>query len=557
MTRHLLRGAPRFAVRLALLGALSISASVAAGELEIHYINVGWGSSVFVRGPNGTTILLEAGSNGKGTSQVVPYLQSVGVLPVQGLDYVIAGHQHCDHVGGLDEVVAAGYDVDVANFYNGSSFTSPTCVTPWHEAAGTTTAGAPVQMTVGTVISLGEGTTATCVASNGTVIGGEHVTVSDENDRSIAILFQHGGFDYLWASDLGGGDADEACTGRSTSQTDVESKIIAAISPGGAFPLIQAGGIDVLNVNHHGSESSTNAAWMNGASPALAVIATGDGQSSTLQLPRKVVVENVLLATVPCITVPAALVLQTEEGEPIGADTSTAGYSVGDIVITTDGMTTFLVSATGGVTQGPNEVTAAGLPLTLGIDHPATPANLVATASGTSAVTISWSPLSNADHYEVLRSDHHGPYVSAGTSYVPSFVDNGRASDTTYLYKVRGVSSTGGTSNLSTLDLATTIAVTDDPLVAGTTVVHASHVLELRTAVNAVRAAAGLDAFTFTDATLAGASIKAQHILELRTALDQARAALGVPAATYAHVLTAGTSPVTAIDVEELRAGVK
>src|SRR5262245_18620803 len=49
-------------------------------NLEIHYINVGWGGAVFVKGPgtNGAKILLEAGNTGMGTTRVVPYLQSIG-----------------------------------------------------------------------------------------------------------------------------------------------------------------------------------------------------------------------------------------------------------------------------------------------------------------------------------------------------------------------------------------------------------------------------------------------------------------------------------------------
>ncbi|UCG34275.1 MAG: MBL fold metallo-hydrolase, partial [Phycisphaerales bacterium] len=211
-------------------------------ELEIHYVNVGWGASVLVVGPDGTTVLMDAGNTGDGNNEVVPYLQSIGILPADGLDYTIASHQHCDHDGGMDEVIYAGYDVHFANYDNGSSYSS-SCVTGWNTAAASTTAGAPVTMSVGTVIQLGGGATLTCIARNGDIIGGGHVSVSDENDRSIAVLVQYGGFDFLWAGDMGGGDADYSCTGRSTSQVDVESYVIQAISPGGDFPLISAGGI--------------------------------------------------------------------------------------------------------------------------------------------------------------------------------------------------------------------------------------------------------------------------------------------------------------------------
>ena len=339
----------------------------AAQNLEIHYINVGWGSSVFVKGPNGTTVLLEAGNTGKGTSKVVPYLQSIGVPPSAGLDYTIAGHQHCDHIGGLDEVVNAGYDVRFANYYNGSSYSS-SCVTGWNGAAAGTSAGSPVSVPVGTQIPLGSGAVLTVVASRAHVIGGGSVSASNENDLSIAVLIQYGGFDYLWASDLGGGNVDTSCTGRSTTQVDVETAVVQAISPGGAFPLITAGGIDVLNVNHHGSESSTNKNWFNYSAPAVALVATGAGQSQSWDLPRIDVVEHVLRAeATACITAPPALVLQTEEGSPTGSLTSFRGYCVGNIKVTTGG-STFTVSADGAVTQGPNEVGAAGLPRTYAVD---------------------------------------------------------------------------------------------------------------------------------------------------------------------------------------------
>jgi beta-lactamase superfamily II metal-dependent hydrolase len=343
---------------------LFLAMPAAAQNLEIHYIDVGWGGSVLVRGPNGTTVLMEAGDTGKGTAYVVPYLKSIGIQPANGLDYMIGGHQHCDHIGGLDEVINAGYNVRIKQYYNGSTNTS-SCVTGWNSAAATTTAGAPVAMPVGTVIQLGNGATLTCVARNGSIIGGGSVPVTDENDRSIAILIKYGGFDYLWASDMGGGS--DACTGRSTSQLDVETSVINAISPGGASPLISAGGIDVLHVNHHGSESSTNPTYFNKAKPAVAVIGVGDGESTGWDLPRIDVVDNVLHGS-SCVTAPPAFVVQTEEGNPGSTLMSKSGYCVGDIKITTDGVSLFTVDANGAVHQGPNEKVAAGLPRSFTLD---------------------------------------------------------------------------------------------------------------------------------------------------------------------------------------------
>lgn len=436
---------------------LVLPISISAQQLEIHYINVSWGGSVLVKGPDGTTVLLEAGNTGRGTARVVPYLQSIGITPAVGLDYTIAGHQHCDHVGGLDEVINAGYNVRIKNYYNGSSTTS-SCVTDWNTVAATTTAGAPVAPAVGTVIQLGNGAKITIVARNGSIIGGGTVSVSNENDRSIAALIQYGGFDYIWASDMGGGNIDESCTGRFTSsQTDVESSVIQAISPGGAFPLISAGGIDVLNVNHHGSESSTNKNWMNLSQPAVAVISTGAGQSSGFELPRIDVVEHVLLAqATACITVPPALVLQTEEGSPTGSQTSFAGFSVGNVKIATDGINAFTVSADGAVTVGPNEVATAGLPLTIALDDlggppdttPPVISNVQATAITASGATITWTTdeASNSVVEYGLTTSYGSSASNAANVTSHSIPLTGLSANTLYHYRVKSTDAAGNTA---------------------------------------------------------------------------------------------------------------
>ena len=374
---------------------------LAAQNLEIHYIDVGWGGSVFIKGPTGITVLLEGGDTGKGTAYVVPYLKSIGVQPANGLDYIIGGHQHCDHTGGLDEVINAGYNVHIKQYNNGSSYAS-SCVDQWNAAAAGTTAGAPIAMPVGTVIDLGSGATMTCIARNGSIIGGGSVPVTDENDRSIALLIKYGGFDYIWASDMGGGS--DACTGRSTSQLDMETPVITAISPGGAHPLISAGGIDVMHVNHHGSESSTNPTYFNMARPAVAIIGVGDGESTGWDLPRIDVVDHVLVGgSSSCVTAPPAYVLQTEEGNPGATLMSHSGYCVGNIKITTTGVGTFTVSADGLVHQGPNELVASGLPLSFTLDDAGGGGDITppttsitaplngATVNGTTSVTASAS----------------------------------------------------------------------------------------------------------------------------------------------------------------------
>jgi RHS repeat-associated protein len=93
----------------------------------------------------------------------------------------------------------------------------------------------------------------------------------------------------------------------------------------------------------------------------------------------------------------------------------------------------------------------------------------------------------------------------------------------------------------------------DDPLVVGTTIIKATHLSELRTAVNQARTHAGLAAASWAESVSAGVTIKASHITELRVRLDEARTALGLAAASYTDPdLTTGYT-IKAAHIQELR----
>ncbi len=183
-----------------------------------------------------------------------------------------------------------------------------------------------------------------------------------------------------------------------------------------------------------------------------------------------------------------------------------------------------------------------------------TPSMFAATATSTSQVGVSWLPVSGATSYEVFRATTvSGPYSLAITTSAVSASDGGRSPNTTYLYKVRALG-LGGSSAFSPVDPATTVMFTDASL-AGI-LIKAAHITELRTAVNAMRSAAGLSSTTFTDGSLPGVLIKRLHILELRTALDEARTTIGISALRYTDpTLTAGVTTVRAAHVLEPRSG--
>ena len=158
---------------------------------------------------------------------------------------------------------------------------------------------------------------------------------------------------------------------------------------------------------------------------------------------------------------------------------------------------------------------------------------------------------------QVFRKSGAGGFVQITTVGAPSHSDLGRAAGTTYVYHVRSVSSTSIVSAPSNADLATTIFFADDPLLAGATVVQAVHLIELRNAVNAVRAAAALPPVDFADTAAAGLLIKAAQITELRTGLDEARTALLLPAVIHVDPTLAPGILVKAAHMQAVRDGTK
>lgn len=188
----------------------------------------------------------------------------------------------------------------------------------------------------------------------------------------------------------------------------------------------------------------------------------------------------------------------------------------------------------------------------------AAPSGFVAAAVTTAQVNASWLGVGGADHYEVWRSSNGAAFALAASPSGTSYSDTNAAADTTYLYRIRAVNASGGFSPFSNVDAATTVLFTDDPLVPVATRIKVVHVTQLRTAVNAMRAAASLSSLGADPTIGAGALIRATHITALRTGLVEARDIAGLPPLTFADpTLTPGATPVKSAHVVQLRDGVK
>ncbi|HYS52873.1 MAG TPA: hypothetical protein VER58_03785 [Thermoanaerobaculia bacterium] len=186
---------------------------------------------------------------------------------------------------------------------------------------------------------------------------------------------------------------------------------------------------------------------------------------------------------------------------------------------------------------------------------PAAPTGVVATATSTTTIQVSWSGLCVTTCH-IYRSADHVTYSNIGSSVTSPFSDAlGSSTPVAYLYKVRAFNGTTESAD-SNVDQGNNVIFTNDPLVVQTTPITATHLTELRNVTNALRTLAGLGGASFTDPSPSGVVIKAVHITEIRTNLDAAMSVLGLTTGGYTDGSLAGVV-VKAVHFQEIRNRVK
>ncbi|MEO8034274.1 MAG: IPT/TIG domain-containing protein [Acidobacteriota bacterium] len=238
-----------------------------------------------------------------------------------------------------------------------------------------------------------------------------------------------------------------------------------------------------------------------------------------------------------------------------GAATNVVVVSTTSITATTPAHAAGAVSVA--VTN--NDTTSAVLAngFTYSSTPPAAPSGVIAAAQSATSVLVTWNTTATATSYQVFRQAPSVAFAPIGSPTAStSFTDSTATANTSYLYRVRAINAAGSSGDSSS-DIATTIIFTNDPLVAGVTVIKAVHLAELRAAVNAVRALAGAGAFSFiTGAGNVGTTVTAAQINEIRTALDGGRSPLGLSTGGYTDTLNSSVR-IKAVHFQEIRGRVK
>nr|WP_243764097.1 ComEC/Rec2 family competence protein [Bittarella massiliensis (ex Durand et al. 2017)] len=227
-----------------LLASLGLSdISIPEGEASVHFIDVGQGDASLIL-VDGHAVLIDGGENDKGDT-VVNYLKNQGV---EKLDLIVATHPHSDHIGGLDAVMAA-IPTDTLLMPRLPQTQLPTTKT--YKDLLTQAAESQVKVVYsepGQQLTYGDGRL--------TVLGPLE-NYDDLNDTSAVVLFRYGSQRFLFTGDM-----------EARAEEDLLEEYGAA--------ELKA---QVLKLGHHGSSTSTSAAFLDRVNPEIAVACVGEGNS--------------------------------------------------------------------------------------------------------------------------------------------------------------------------------------------------------------------------------------------------------------------------------------
>ncbi len=237
---------------LSFLACSILAAPAAAQMLEIHTLDIGRGDCALILSPSGTRVLIDTGKPGDGNAIVIPYLQSLGVTD---LDYILISHYDGDHIGGVPELMAAGYS-PIAVYDRGDLDAE---MHPTWQAYVNAIGSLRQQITVGMLLDLGGGVTLRNWIVNGMIWTGPTIGVVGkvENAKSAGWKLEFGNFDYGTFGDIGG-----------TFETPLG-------------PLV--GDLDVYKASHHGSNTSSVAAFIAAVKPDVTFVSSGSDSSNPKQ----------------------------------------------------------------------------------------------------------------------------------------------------------------------------------------------------------------------------------------------------------------------------------
>ncbi len=212
--------------------------------LNVYFLNVGQGDSIYIELPNGKNALIDGGPSSSATGALAKFLEAKKVAEI---DNVVLTHPHSDHYNGLKYVLSK---IKVDNFYdtrlNNSGATADEAVRAQVSQLGINTvypaAGDHIDWSAGVDVKVFNACSEPISSSKSDVI----------NNCSIVLKMTYNGSSVLFMGDV---------------QNDAEQALVAKYGD-----ELKA---DVLKVGHHGSKYSSTDAFLAAVHPAKAYIEVG------------------------------------------------------------------------------------------------------------------------------------------------------------------------------------------------------------------------------------------------------------------------------------------
>ncbi len=240
----------------ALFAALSWWAALggSGGRLTVNVLDVGQGDAILVETPDGRNLLIDGGASGQAVTEALgrelPFWEHT-------LDLVALTHPEDDHLAGLidvlerydvKQVLATPREADTAAYEEWRELIRLEDI-PYHEAR------------VGDRVDLDDGATLRVLAPDEEMLAG-----GEPNDASLVLKLTWRQVSFLLAGDI------EALS----EEALLDSKADLRAS--------------VLKVPHHGSRTSTGAAFVRAVQPAVAVVSVGE--ENTFGHPARAVLDR-------------------------------------------------------------------------------------------------------------------------------------------------------------------------------------------------------------------------------------------------------------------------